>query len=128
MRVLQWVALTGCSRVVMVTTRLVRRAPILGLRPVRGASVSNPATPNVRKRLRHRETFFGVTAIAEAISLSCWPEAANNTIRARSATRTGRDRLLACDSNTIRCSRLNVMAGAVRIRDRILNCKMRTDL
>jgi hypothetical protein len=33
------------------------------------------------------------------------------------ATRTGRDRLRACDSNTVRCSGLNVMAGAMRIRN-----------
>jgi len=58
--------------------------------PGRGASFSNPATPSVRKRFRHRETFFGVMAMTAAISLSCWPEAANNTMRARSATRTGR--------------------------------------
>src|SRR5664279_323636 len=77
----------------MVTTRFVRRVPIVGLRPGRGASFSNPDTPSARKRLRQRETFFGVMAMTAAISLSCWPEAANNTMRARSATRTGRDRL-----------------------------------
>ena len=70
-RVLQCVALAGCWRVVMVTTRLVRRAPMVGLRPGRGASFCNPATPSARKRLRQRETFFGVMAMRAAISLSC---------------------------------------------------------
>jgi hypothetical protein len=94
-RVLQCVALVGCWRVVMVTTRLVRRVPIVGLRPGRGASFCNPTTPSARKRLRHRETFFGVMAMRAAISRSCCPEAANKTMRARSATRTGRERLRA---------------------------------
>ena len=116
-RVLQCVALGGSCRVVRVTTRFVRRAPMVGLRPDRGASFSNPAMPRTRKRLRQRETFFGVIAIRAAISLSCWPEAASNTMRARSATRTGSDRLRAWDSNTVRCSGLNVIAGAIRIRD-----------
>src|SRR5271169_4059821 len=72
-RVLQWVALLGCWRVVMVTTRLVRRAPMAGLRPGRCASFCNPATPSARKRLRQRDTFFGVIAMLAAISLSGWP-------------------------------------------------------
>jgi len=71
MRVLQRVALVGRWRVVRVTTRFVKRVPILVLRPGRGASFSKPATPNARKRLRHRETFFGVVARLAAISLSC---------------------------------------------------------
>ena len=58
-------------RVVRVTTRWVRRAPILRFRPGRGASFSNPAMPSARKRLRQRETFFGVMAMRAAISLSC---------------------------------------------------------
>jgi len=119
-RVLQCVALLGRWRVVMVTTRCVRRAPIVGLRPGRGASFSNPAIPNAKKRLRPRETFFAVVTMRAAISLSCWPQAANNTMRARSTTRSGRERLRARDSNTVRCSGLNVMTGALRIRDRLL--------
>jgi hypothetical protein len=50
LRVLQCVALLGCGRMVKVTTRCVRRALIVGLRPGRGASFSNPATPSARKR------------------------------------------------------------------------------
>jgi hypothetical protein len=107
--------------------RFVRRAPILRLRPGRGASFSNPAMPSARKRLRQRETFFGVMAMRVAISLSCWPEAANNTMRARSATRTERDRLRAWDSNTVLSSELNVMAGAIRIRKRLLYHKTLAD-
>jgi hypothetical protein len=126
-RVLQCVALAGCWRVVMATTRLVRRAPIVGLRPGRGASFCNPGTPSARKRLRQRETFFGVIAMLAAISLSGWPEAANNTMRARSATRTGRDRLRAWDSNRVLSSELNVMAGAIRIRKRLLHHKTLAD-
>jgi hypothetical protein len=127
-RVLQWVALAGFWRVVRVTTRFVSRVPILGLRPGRGASFCNPDTPSARKRLRQRETFFGVMAMLAAISLSCWPEAANNTMRARSATRTGRDRLRAWDSSTVRSSELNLMAGAIRIRNCLLHHKTRADL
>jgi hypothetical protein len=44
-RVLQCVALRGCWRVVMVTTRCVRRALIVGLRPGRDASYSTPLPP-----------------------------------------------------------------------------------
>ena len=98
-------------RVVMVATRLVRRVPIVRVRHGRGASFCNPARPSARKRLRRRETFFGVMAMTDAISLSGWPEAANNTMRARSTTRTGRDRLRAWDSKTVRSSGLNLMAG-----------------
>src|ERR1035441_7393835 len=36
-RVLQCVALAGCWRVVRVTTRLVKRVPMVGLRPGHGA-------------------------------------------------------------------------------------------
>src|SRR6202049_1789984 len=122
-RVLQCVALAGCWRVVMVTTRLVRRAPMVGFGPGRCASFYNAATPSARKRLRQRETFFGVIAMLAAISLSGWPEAASNTMGARSATRTGRDRLRAWDSNRVLSSALNVMAGAIRIRKRLLHHK-----
>src|SRR5258708_38446517 len=111
----------------MVTTRFVRRAVMVGLRPGRGASFCNPDTPSARKRLRHRETFFGVMAMLAAISLSSWPEAANNTMRARSATRTGRDRLRAWDSNPVLSSELNVMTGAIRIRKCLLYHKMLAD-
>jgi hypothetical protein len=38
----------------------------------------------------------------------------------RSATRTGRDRLRAWDSNRVLSSELNVMAGAIRIRKSLL--------
>ena len=47
-RVLQWVAWGGVWRVVMVTTRLIRRAPIEGFRADLGASFCNPARPRVR--------------------------------------------------------------------------------
>jgi len=119
-RVLQCVALLGCWRVVRVTTRCRRRASIVGLRPGRGASCSNPATPRARKRLRQRETFFGVMDRRPAMSWSCRPAAANNTMRERSTTRSGSDRLRTWDSNTVRCSGLNVMTGAMRIRNRLL--------
>ena len=119
-RVLQCVALVGGCRVVMVTTRCVRRALIVGLRPGRGASCSNPATPSARKRLRQRETFFGVMDRRTAMSLSCRPAAANNTMRDRSTTRNGSERLRTWDSNSVRCSGLNVMTGAMRIRNRLL--------
>src|SRR5258708_40371069 len=111
----------------MVTTRLVRRAPIVGLRPGRCASFGNPGTPSARKRLRQRETFFGVIAMLAAISLSDRPEAANNTNRARSAPRTGRDRLRAWGSNRVLSSELNAMAGAIRIRKRLLHHKTLAD-
>src|SRR5215471_9535644 len=68
-RVLHWVAWAGFWRVVMSTTRLIRRALILGVLPGRGASFSRPASPNRRKRLRQRETFFGVRESERAISL-----------------------------------------------------------
>jgi hypothetical protein len=54
------------------------------------------------------------------MSLSCRPAAANNTMRARSTTRSGSDRLRDWDSNTVRCSGLNLMTGALRIRNRLL--------
>jgi hypothetical protein len=38
----------------------------------------------------------------------------------RSATRTGRDRLRAWDSNRVLSSELNVMTGAIRIRKCLL--------
>jgi hypothetical protein len=45
-RVLQCVALAGCWRVVRVTTRLVKRVPMVGLRPGRCASyVLRPPHP-----------------------------------------------------------------------------------
>ena len=66
-------------------------------------------------------------AMRAAISLSCWPEAANNTMRARSATRTGRDRLRDWDSNRVLSSELNVMTGAIRIRKRLSYPKTRAD-
>ena len=120
MELLQWVALAGRWRVVMVTTRCLRRAPILGLRPGRGATFSNPVTPSARNRLRQRETFFGVMDTDGCDFLVLLARRRNRTMRARSATRTGRDRLRAWDSNTVRCSRLKLMAGAMRIRDCLL--------
>src|ERR1019366_9173926 len=107
----------------MVTTRFVRRPPIVGLRPGRCASFCNPGTPSARKRLRQRETFFGVIAMLTAISLSGWPEAANNTMPARPAPRTGGDRLRAWDSNPVLSPELNVVAGAIPIRKRLLHHK-----
>ena len=97
-----------------------------GLAAGPGRVFLQPGTPSARKRLRQRETFFGVIAIP-AISLSGWPEAANNKMRARSATRTGTDRLRALDSNRVLSSELNVMAGAIRIRERLLYHKTLAD-
>jgi len=77
----------------MRTTRRTKLAVILGERPGRDPSRSNPAMPKVRNRLRQRDTFLGVILIAAAICLSCWPSAANSTIRAGSNTRAGSDRL-----------------------------------
>ena len=114
-RVLQWVAFGGFWRVVMRTTRRMKRALILGVRPGRDASRSNPAMPTARNRLRQRDTFLGVIFIAAATSLSCRPSAANSTIRARSTTRAGSDRLRARCSKAARWSALKVMAGAIRI-------------
>src|SRR6266853_2045641 len=47
---IQGLALGGFWRVVMLTTRRMKLAPILGVRPGRGASFSNPARPMVRNR------------------------------------------------------------------------------
>src|SRR5690348_4103004 len=116
LRVLQWVAFGGFCRVVRFTTRRTKLAVILGERPGRDASRSNPAMPKVRNRLRHRDTFLGVIFIAAAICLSCRPSAANSTIRARSTTRAGSDRLRAHCSKAACWSELKVMAGAIRIR------------
>jgi hypothetical protein len=69
-RVLQCVALVGCRRVVTTTTRLLRRALMLGA-TARNASFCNPAEPSARKRFRNRETFFGAMAGQAAISRSC---------------------------------------------------------
>jgi hypothetical protein len=71
--------------------------------------------PKVRNRFRHRDTFFGVIFIRAAICMSCWPSPANSTMRARSTTRAGSDRLRARCSKVARCSELKVMAGAIRI-------------
>lgn len=70
-RVLQCVALAGVWRVVRVTTRWIKRVPMVGLRPGGARLFCNPATPGARKCLRQREAFFGVMAITAAISLSC---------------------------------------------------------
>src|SRR5437667_12199637 len=75
---------------------------------------------SARKRLRQRETFFGVMDRRTAMSLSWRPAAANNTMRDRSTTRNGSERLRTWDSNTVRCSGLNLMTGAMRIRNRLL--------
>ena len=72
--------------------------------------------PKVRNRLRQRDTFFGVIFMPTAISLSCRPSAANSTIRARSTTRAGSDRLRAHCSKAACWSELKVMTGATRIR------------
>src|ERR1041385_1564324 len=52
-RVLQWVALTGFSCVVLRTTSCTLAGVIVGVRPGRGASFSSPAKPIFRKRFRH---------------------------------------------------------------------------
>src|SRR6266567_6431293 len=116
LRVLQWVAFGGVCRVVRFTPRRTKLAVSLGERPGRDASCCNPAKPKVRSRLRHRDTFLGVIFIAAAIRLSCRPPAANSTIRARSTTRAGSDRLRAHCSKMARWPELKMMAGAIRIR------------
>ena len=101
----------------MRTIRRAKLAVILGVRPGRKASRSNPAMPKVRNRLRQRDTFLGVIFIAQAICLSCRPSAANRTIRARSTIRAGSDRLRAHCSKVACWSELKVMAGAIRIHE-----------
>jgi hypothetical protein len=101
----------------MRTTRRAQLAVILGARPGREASRSNPAMPKVKNRLRQPDTFLGVIFIAAAICLSCRPSAANSTIRARSTTRAASDRLRAHCSKVACWSELKAMAGAIRIHD-----------
>src|SRR5215831_333936 len=62
LRVLQCVAFAGFCRVVMFTTRRTTLAVMVGVRPGRGASCCKPTMPKVRKRLRQRDTFLGVTS------------------------------------------------------------------
>src|ERR1039458_5533641 len=130
----------ACSAFIRVTTCRLAESPYATL--YTGGSdgfVASPAAPiatgwndpvpgrvfhpAVDQRLSRRT----VMAMWAAISKSCKPEAANNTMRARSATRTGRDRLRAWDSNRVLSSELNVMAGAIRIRKRLLYHKTLTD-
>src|SRR5271167_294627 len=65
---------------------------MLGVRPGRGASFSKPAIPKARNRFRQRAAFCAVIPNSAATSLSCFPAAASNTIRARSTSRTDKDR------------------------------------
>jgi hypothetical protein len=80
LRLLQCVACV-VGRLVRLTTRRIKWAVMVGVRPGRGASSSNPAMPKLRKRFRQRDTFFGVIFEITAISLSRRPSAANKTIR-----------------------------------------------
>src|SRR5580700_8341403 len=57
------------------------------------------------------------------MALSCSPAAARNKMRARSTTRAGSDRPRAHCSSAARCSGLSSMAGAIRIRSRLLNIR-----
>src|SRR5438552_19132841 len=82
-RVLQWVAFGGFWRVVMRTTRRMKRALILGVRQGRDTSRSNPAMPKARNRLSQRDKFMGVIFIAAESPLSCTPSAAIWTIHDR---------------------------------------------
>ena len=67
LRVLQWVALLGLSRVVMRTICRTRLAEICGLRPGRGASFSMLASPCRINRLRHCATVCRITPNSAAI-------------------------------------------------------------
>ena len=64
------VALAGALCVVLATISEIFSALIVGVRPGRGASFTNPATPCARKRLRHREAIRGATDMRSAICLS----------------------------------------------------------
>ena len=55
------VALSGVVCVVLATTSATCLAVIVGVRPGRGASFTNPATPCARNRSRHREAISGAT-------------------------------------------------------------------
>src|SRR5271157_2203731 len=76
-----------------------------------------PAMPRVRNRLRQRDAFLDVIFMAAAICLSCRPSAANSTIRARSTTRAGSERLRAHCCKAACWSAGKVMAGAIRIHE-----------
>src|SRR5437588_176757 len=123
-RVLQWVALRGFSRIVLSITLCTLAGVIVGVRPGRGASFSRAASPPSRKRLRQRADFSGVMLNSRAISLSCIPSAARSTMRARSTTRDGRERARARCSNCSRCFKSNVTARAMRMGCCLLIVKM----
>src|SRR6266853_181123 len=59
-RVLQWVALRGFSRVVFRITAWILADVIVGGLPGRGASLSSVAKPPSRNRFRQRAAFAGV--------------------------------------------------------------------
>jgi hypothetical protein len=90
-------------------TRFTFAAEMLGVRPGRGASFSKPALPNARNRFRQRAAFCAVIPNSPAMSLSCFPAAANNTIRARSTRRTDNDRARAHCSSSSRCSEVRAI-------------------
>src|SRR5271154_4980599 len=96
-------------------TRFTFAAEMLGVRPGRGASFSKPAIPTARNRFRQRAAFCAVIPNSPATSLSCFPAAASNTIRARSTRRTDRDRARAHCSNASCCSGVRSIGGATRI-------------
>ena len=114
-RVLQCVALAGLWRIVMSTTRFTWSSVIVRVLPGREASFCNAAIPPSRNRLRQRATFSAVTPSSCAISLSCRPSAARNTIRARSTTRAGRERPRASRSTAFRTSEFSSTGRATRI-------------
>src|SRR5437763_11980858 len=86
-----------------------------GVRPGRGASFSSPLTPDSRNRARHRADFCTLIPNSSAISLSCLPAAALNTMRARSTTREGNERARLRCSKASLCSGFRSTLGATRI-------------
>jgi len=59
LRVLQCVAVTGFSCVVLRTTSAILAGVIVGVLPGRGASFSSACRPPSKKRLRQRDAFSG---------------------------------------------------------------------
>ena len=97
------------------STRFTRAAEMLGVRPGLGASFSRPAIPKARNRFRQRATFCAVIPNSAAMSLSCFPAAASNTMRARSTRRTDRDPARAHCSSASCCSGVRSIGRATRI-------------
>ena len=115
MRVLQWVAFEGLSCVVFRITSWIFAGVIVGVLPGRGASFSSAAKPPSKNRFRQRAAFSGMILNLAAICLSCIPDAASKTIRARSTLRAEALRARARDSSVSRCSALSTTGRATRI-------------